>query len=104
MNYKIIRNRCSDLEISTKELCRKISISRTSFYKYVNNDVVPTISVLQKIADVLSLNVEDLLFSPEDQSIIIANQRKEIQRMDKIIDELIEKMEIMRLNNSHLHA
>jgi len=60
--------------ISQEELSKKISIHPVQFSRYERGQSVPSIEVVQKIADALEVTIDQLLYGDQDnkaeQSII----------------------------------
>lgn len=93
MNRNLIKNRLTDLNLSVQDFCKQIGISRTTFYKCMEDDANPSAKILRAISTALNIPLEDLATDSSETRETISTLREEIIRKNRIIDELLDKIE-----------
>ncbi len=93
MNSKLVKSRLTDLNLSVQDFCKQIGISRTTFYKCMEDDVNPSTKILRAISTALNIPLEDLATDSTETRETISALREEIIRQNRIIDELLDKIE-----------
>jgi transcriptional regulator with XRE-family HTH domain len=96
MNIKIIKIRLADLDMSVQDFCQQIQISRTTFYKYIDGRINPSPKLLKKISEHLQIPIEDLSNDTPEKRETFKSLREDLDRKNKIIDELLERIETLK--------
>lgn len=62
MNKQLLENRMSSQNVSKTEMCSKLGISRSAFYRKCNGQTEFTYSEIKSILDILNLKSPDGIF------------------------------------------
>ena len=77
--------------ISQEELSKKISIHPVQFSRYERGQSVPSIEVVQKIADALEVSIDQLVYGDQDNKAEQSISDRELLSMFKKVQLLSER-------------
>jgi len=81
----------TEKEISQEELSKKISIHPVQFSRYERSQSIPSIEVVQKIADALEISIDMLVYGDQDDKAEKSIADQELLSMFKKIQLLTER-------------
>lgn len=98
MIKNIIKNICEGKKISLPDLAKKIGMSKAGFYTSLNNNTIK-VDTLQKIADVLEVDIKYFFGGDPSTSSGEAKKVVELEKRVKELDEqLNDKKELIKHN------
>lgn len=93
---ELVRSRRSELSLTQEELCEKTGIHRTMIGRIERMDYLPTIPQLEKLAEVLKFEIEELFISSRPMVFTAFRGKNLTEEEQNGVDHLFEMMLIAK--------